>query len=209
MTTQQIIDFFENLVDDTLDADFAVDLANNAKDKIEGERPWAMVKRLDSSQSASSAAKTLPTGYLGTIEMRISGASNPLIQVPFEKQDLYTGGGYWYLDMANSQFYLTGSNLSGTIKHFYKKQTDDLTLSTSPIWPAKFHKLIAFEMAELFFAIDQGDRSRSWDDKWSVQRELLRRAMIDWDVALQQAAIESGQYAEGSQQPDVANGIMG
>ena len=206
MNGQAIIELFENLVDDSLDADFELQLANIARKKVEAKRPWSFLKKLDSSQSASSSGLTLPTDYMRTDRLVVG--STRLDQVPFEQAYLYTSAsGYWYLDYANGVFYITGVSPSGAVKHYYIRKTPDLTLTTSPVWP-DYHELIAYEMAEQFFAIDQGDRSRSWDDKHAMQKALLERAMVEWDVRLQADAVENGQYAEAGRQTDIANGII-
>lgn len=206
MTGAEIITLFESLVDDTLDAVLELQLANLAIKKVEARRPWSFLKKLDSSQSATTSAITLPSDYRRTLFLRLLGKK--LTQIPFEQQDVLSSlSGCWYLDSANGTYYLTGTPPSGTLKHFYLKKTTAITTATSPVWP-DFHELIAYEMAEDFFAIDQADRSRSWDDKHAMKKQLIERAMIDWDVELEAQALENGQYTEQSQLVDVADGIM-
>lgn len=188
----EIIEFFETIVEDSLDETAAYILMNNAKNKVEGEREWEILKKFDSSQSASSAAKNLPDDFDRPIDGIIYVNAQPYIQVPFEQQRLMQNSALrWYLDMRQSKYYLLGSNLSGTIYFPYIYQTDDIAEGTSPVWPAKYHPLIAFEMAELFFAIDQGERPLAWDDKWAVQHQLLKNSMLTWDVKLQKRSIEN------------------
>jgi len=190
MTGQEIITMFEGLIDDTLDADLELQLLNNAKDKIEGERDWEFLKKLDSSKSATSSAIDLPTDYVRTLNIFVD--TTRYHQIPMEQKPVFVNSALrWYLDSANNHFYLLGSNPTGTVNHYYIYQTPDITTGTSPVWPAKFHKLLAFEMAELYFAIDQGERGFSWDDKFAVQKELLRRSMIGWDAQLQRRANEN------------------
>lgn len=192
MNGQETIDFFETIVEDSLDQTAALILLNNAKNKVEGEYDLEILKTLDASQSASSAAKPLPANYNRTIGGILYVNNQPYRQVPFEQQKALANSGLrWYLDMKNSNYYLLGSNLSGTINHFYIYQTDDITLTTSAVWPARFHPLLAFEMAELFYAIDQGDRGRAWDDKWAIQHALLKRSLVDWDTKLKKYAEEN------------------
>ena len=189
MTGTELITLLESFVDDELDQDTALALLNNAKDKLESERDWSFLKT-SSSSSATTAAITLPSNYSRTIAIYVG--TTPYLQIPFEQQRLFVGsGGHWYLDLASNALYLTGSNLSGTMYHYYIKKTDDLTTSTEPVWPSRFHKLLAFDAAELYYAVDGGDRGRSWDDKFALQRELIRRSMVDWDVRLQARAYEN------------------
>lgn len=192
MTGQEIVDFFEEIVDDSIDQTAALILLNNAKNKLEGSRPWAYLKAIDSSEQASSAAKSLPSNFNRPIDGTIYVDRQPYIQIPFEQQRLFSQSALrWYLDMKNSAYYLLGNNLSGTIYFPYIIQTDDITISTSPLCPARFHPLFAFEMADIFYGIDQGERGAAWDDKWIIQYRLLKASMDDWDIQLQKQAFEN------------------
>lgn len=191
MTGQEIIDRFETFVEDSLDQDAALLLMNNAKNDIESEREWEMLKKLDSSSSATSSAITLPTDFNRPIDGTIYVGTQPYVQIPFEQQRLQSQAALrWYLDLRNNCYYLLGPSLSGTVYFPYIYQTNDLTISTSPVWPSRFHPLLAFKMAELFYSIDQGERGRSWDDKWAIQYRILKNSMIDWDVKLQRQSLE-------------------
>lgn len=195
MTGAQIITMFETLIDDTLDSDLEYQLLNQAKNQIEDERDWSMLKKCDSSQSATTSAITLPADYRRTIALYVN--NQPYMQIPFEQKNLMAYSALsWYLDFANGTYYLLGSNLSGTVYHYYIKTTSDVESATSPVWPSRFHPLIAYDMAEMWWQIDQGDRSRSWDDKWAVKKELLRRSMVDWDTSLQKRAVENALPAD-------------
>lgn len=186
---------FETLIDDTLDSDLEFQLLNDAKNRVEGERDWSMLKKLDSSQSATTSALTLPTDYSRTLAMYVN--NQPYMQIPFEQKALLAFSALsWYLDYANNCFYLLGSNINGTVNHYYIRATPDVVAATSPVWPSRFHALIAYHMAELYFAVDQGDRSRSWDDKRSTQKALLRLSMVDWDTAMQRRATENAVPAD-------------
>lgn len=190
MLGSDILTFFQNIVDDTIDTTVAYQLMNNAKNKIEGERDWEMLKKVDSSLSASNAALALPTDYDHTVNLYVN--TTPYIQVSFDQKFLFQNAALrWYLDMANSNFYILGSNISGTVNHVYIKTTPDITSSTSPVWPNKFHLLLAFEMAIIYFAIDQGLKVFSWETDWAAQYQTLKNSMIDWDVKLQKRAVEN------------------
>lgn len=192
MTGAEIVAMFEGMVDDSIDSTLAYQLLNNAKNKVEGEREWEMLKKLDTSASAASSPITLPSDWNRTISIFVG--TTEFFQIPFEQQKQFSGSGrHWYLDLKNSRYYFTGSP-SGTVNHFYIYQTDDVTAGTAPVWPARFHPLLALEMAELFFSIDQGERNFTWDDKFLVQKTLLKNAMVDWDVKLGKRAIENAAF---------------
>ncbi len=186
MTGQQIIDFFRGLVDDELDVDFELQLLNGAKEKVEGDRDWEFLKKLDNSKSATSSGILLPSDYSRTKIIYVG--SVPYDQIPFEQKPLFANSSNcWYLDFLNNMFYLLGTNLSGTVNHYYIYKTPDIALNTSPVWP-RAHQLLAYEMAELYYTIDQGDRNFAWDDKHAIQKELYRRSLVDWDAAIQSKA---------------------
>lgn len=190
MNGAAILEFFENIIEDSLDTDTAYILMNNAKNKVEEERDWEMLKKL-ATASAGSSAIALPADYRSTLQVYVN--NQPCQQIPFEQKNLFANSALrWYLDFANGNIYLLGSNITGTFNHYYKKTTSDIASGTEPVWPSRFHPLLAFEMAELYFAVDQGDRPRSWDDKWNTQKQFLRFSMVDWNVALVRRAVENG-----------------
>lgn len=202
MNGAQVIDFFENIIEDSIDGDTAYVLMNNAKNKVEEERDWEMLKKLQTA-SAGSSAIALPADYRTTLQIYVNNQTYS--QIPFEQKNLFANSALrWYLDFANSNIYLLGSNITGTFNHFYKKTTDDIDEDSSPVWPTRFHPLLAFEMAELYFAIDQGDRPRSWDDKWNTQKQLLRLAMVDWDTQLKRRANENAMPPDSEPEYDLS-----
>ena len=190
MTGADIVTMYQTMVRDTMDSVLEYQLLNVAKDRIEEERDWAFLKKLDASQTASSALNTFPTDYSRTLKMCVN--NQEYLEIPFEEQKVYANSGLrWYSDLAAGGFYLLGSNLSGTINHFYARFTDPIISTTSPVWPARFHALIAFEMAADYFTVDQGDRARSWDDKYEIKYQQLRNAMISWNAALKRRSDEN------------------
>jgi hypothetical protein len=194
MTLQTIIDLFGQLIDDTIDSDTALSLANNAKDKVEGERPWEFLKAHDATNIASTSGNyltqySLPSDFAYELAIALSLGSDYLTQIktPFEYRVLHKdASGRYYLDMANSKISLCGTIAKAYILNiFYIKTTPDLTLATSPVWP-RFHRLIAFDMADLWFAMDQGDKSRDWSPRWRAEQEILRQGMRNWDSKLKE-----------------------
>lgn len=190
MTTLEIIEFAEGLIDDTFDQDVALSLLNVAKDKIEGERDWEFLKKT-ATGSATTAAISAPADFRYTLSMYVG--TQPYRQIPFEQKQLFqSSANCWYFDAGNSNLYLIGITSGQTYYHYYIKTTDELTASVNPTWwPTRFHRLLGFELAEMYYAIDQGERGRSWDDKMALQKELLRRSMVDWDANLKRRANEN------------------
>lgn len=196
MTGQQIIDKFENLIADSLDPDFALQLVNDSKNSIESELQLEITKKLDSTDATTSGqtsttAITLPPDfflplpiYVGTVQYQ---------PVPFEHQQAFkdSPNKYW-IDLGSDAYHLCGrQNAAETIYFFYQRETDDLTTATSPVWPSRFHSLIPYEMARKYFAIDQGEKFRSWMPEHQMFYSELKRQMIDWDAKLKLNAINN------------------
>lgn len=194
MTGTQIREFFHGLIDsDELDEDVELALANAAKEEVESVRGWEILKKCDTSQLASASAKTLPADFFLPQMIILGSETSPLQQIPFEQKEIFaTNSRCWYLDLANNNYYLLGTQTSRTIRFYYSYETPDILAGTSPVWPERFHKVIAYKMAKLFYAADQTEINFAWDRAWDVQHDLLMRLMIDWDVKLKKRAIENG-----------------
>lgn len=189
MTGADILTFFNTLVDDTIDSSAAYILMNNAKDKVEEWRDWCFLQK-ESSFNASAATIALPSDFRRPIAAFIG--SIELQQIPFARRRQYSASSrLFYLDMANSNLCLVAAGIgTGYLEYVY--QTPDLTASTSPVWPARFHKLIAFEMAIKYFGIDQTVGGFAGKQDWQEEYAELKAAFIDWDAAIQNNAAENG-----------------
>jgi hypothetical protein len=201
MTGSEIIAKFNNYVSDSLDADFALQLANDAKNSIETELQLEITKKLNSSASVSAGqtyttARSLPADFF--LPLNIYVGTTPYEPVPFEHQQLYQSisGKYW-IDLGNNTYYLGGTQGSTqTIYFYYQRATDDLTISTSPVWPSRFHSLIPLEMAVMYYPIDAPERSRMLDDKFWAMYTRLKNQMIDWDAQLKLHAMNRSATAD-------------
>lgn len=201
LSADQIIVQFEALIDDSLDTTTELFLLNQVKDSIESKRAWEWLKKLDLSQTASisdtfQTPHTLPSDFIKPSEsgIYITGDMIPYKQIPFESQIKYQSITYvYFIDFLNQKFYLGGSpGRNGAIQFFYQAASPSLALISnggSPwIFPAKFHPILPFAMAKKYFAIDQGDKSRSWDDRWTTFMQEMEEDMNAWDSELQTLA---------------------
>jgi hypothetical protein len=176
-----------------LDLDFELSLANAAKEEVESMRGWEMLKKCNTSLTADSNSKALPTDFFLPQMILLGSDTSPLQQIPFEQKEIFANNSQcWYLDLANSVYYLLGSQTGQTIRFYYSYATPDILAGTSPVWPERFHKIIAYKMAKLFYGADQTERNFAWDPMWTVEHDLLVRMMVDWDVKLKKRAIENG-----------------
>lgn len=200
MTGTEIKTLFETLVDDsTVDSTTAFQLMNIAKNEVEAERPWEMLKAVDTASSTASGdtyatAKSLPTDFGTSLELYVGDDTIPYMQIPFDQKEKFKNiDRRWFIDMANSNFHLCGTQTeTKTLRLFYIKATDDIAAGTSPVWPTRFHGIIAYKMAELFYALEAGEKGRSWDDRWSRNYQMLKDQMIYWDANLK---IDAAQNA--------------
>ena len=82
------------------------------------------------------------------------------------------------------------------------------TDTTVVVWPTRFHMLIPMQFAQMWPAIEGGDKSRAWTDHWQVFYTQLKNRLIDWDHSHKLAAIGgSTPYGDGSgtSSPDQIN----
>lgn len=204
MTGTQLITFLHSLIDgDSLDQDTELDLLNNARVNLEDERDWEFLKKLDETETASTSAKSLPSDFSLPLNLYVGDDTTPYYQIPFEQKHLFTGNSRsFYIDYANANYYLLNQNNGNTIYFYYFYDPDDITTTTSPVFPTKFHKLLAFDAAKLFYAADQSERNFDWSPTWKFEYNRLKNSMIKWDNRLKKRAIENGfSYA------DMANGL--
>lgn len=182
----------KQLAEDILDGnvnwgdDFFYQLLNIAKTKLEQKRLWQFLKKLDSSNTASSSAIALPTDFSEEYKILV-GTDTEYYPVPFEEQHIYrNSSNRYYLDMANSNLYLLGVNIpSKTLYIYYKRFTDDLTSSTSPVFPARFHPILAFYVASYFQGgVDSDDIFARMSPQNRLAAIELEQAMVSWDAAL-------------------------
>ena len=218
MIGSEIITLYQELVGDTLDGTTEYILLNQAKDAIEDDRNWAYLRGIDSTQSVSSGdtyatLKTLPTDFGSPLDsgIYIGDDTLPYTAIPFEQQIMWKSISHrYYIDMANNSYGIFGTPIAGPIHFFYQKTTPTLTATNSPSFPSRFHPILAYKMAQMFFTVDQGEKSRSWDDRWTVFYNDLLGAMIRWDAKIQTAAYQnsSSDIIDFSKHPDIVSGML-
>lgn len=191
---------FQELVDDdSLTDTTIINLMNAEKDLLEGEMEWAILKAVDVSQSANAGdsyltMKTLPANFSLPSPRGIFVGSDivPYKIIPFEQRIKWQSTTHrFYLDLGNGVYALCGSaNPGGVIQFFYQKFSPALAFGVPPatgtpwIFPARFHKILPYRMAKKFFAIDQGDKSRAYDDRWDIYQNEILEMMRSWNFRL-------------------------
>ena len=203
MTGQQIITKYQAMVpDDDLDPDYLLQLVNDCMHDIEDEVSPEGLKAIDTTQTTfvgqtSATAIPLPTNFYMPLQTIYVG-TQPYTGTPLESNTAYgTTSNNFYIDHANASYHLTGTvNTAQLITFPYIYATPDITLTTSPAWPTRFHSLIPLKMAQMYYAADAGDKSRAWDDRWGSYYQKRLDRFIDYDAALKLAAI-GGQTPYG------------
>ena len=179
------------MIDDVLDSDFTYQLMNDAKDEIETMQDWAILKTYDdytvsSGYSYTSALDSLPSDFGQDIRVIETTGYTEYEKVAFDDLQLQQNISFGYfLDLENDNLHLTGSNHTAkTVRFYYTKTSTDIAAATEWVFPSRFHSIIALKMAELYFATDAGEKSRSWDDRWAMQFERQLNRMYAWNDRL-------------------------
>ncbi len=190
--TEGICDI-EGEIDDTL----FLNLLNSAKDLVEDERPWVFLIKEDTNQTASAGdtyltMKTLPSDLRYDYELFLGANMYSYTPILFEQRGMYKDAGwYYYIDYKNSQFALCGSNTGGTIHLFYICATPDITLTTSPTWPDRFHRLLAYMVAGYYMmGVDADDIYARMSPENKMMAQNIKQSMVTWNTNLRLRAQE-------------------
>lgn len=204
LTADQILSQFEELIADSLDQVTELFILNEVKDTLETDRAWAKLKRLNKSNTSNpgdtfQTQHTLPDDFGMPSQRGIYVGTDliPYKQIPFEAQIDFQAITYaYFVDLYSSTFSLCGSvSKQGTINFFYQATSPALDLVTNGgfpwIFPARFHPILPYLMAIKYFAIDQGDKAKAWDDRWVGWAREIREGMNSWDDSQQMQALQN------------------
>lgn len=208
-TTQDIIDFFETLVTDTLDSVAVLVLINQADAIIRATRPWEILKSEDASKSRSSGdtfltAKTLPTDFHRPYKFYVGDSQRrPLKRIKFEDRRKFKDSpGFYYIDYKTGNYYITNGTQEGTIYNNYIYKPVAITLSTTPVFPSDYWPIYAYCMSKIFMGgIDNDDRSLASVPEWISDKRELWDAMVTWDAELKENDLYQDQYQDSDPLP--------
>ena len=168
-----------------MDTDLFLTLLNVGKDLLEDERPWQFLRTLNSSNTATSSAITLPANFKYENKIWL-GADLPLTPVPFEELHRTGGSARYCIDRASNLLYVLGGSTGQTLYIYYIKNSDEITLVTSPVFPSRFHKILGFYVVGLYQSgVDADDIFARMSVENKIQVEAIKRSMINWDSMLQ------------------------
>ncbi len=206
MTNQEILTTFREFVGDQIDSAVELSLANQARIELETELKLQCSKKLDTSQTTTvggiyTTSYTLHADALVPAGTIIYVGEVPYTGVPFEHRERYKNrSGYWYVDLFSGTFHLTGTqNEAKTITFPYITKGTDIAANDTTVlkYPSGLHIIIPMHMARVWFAIDQGEKGRSWLTEWELFYQRTKRAIISWDQSWKLASIgESTPYGE-------------
>lgn len=195
MNGDQIIAYFETIIDDSPDPTYEKILLNKVKNQIESMRDWNFLRGFDNSQTAQPSDNyltphPLPSTFSYARQLFLLNDLTPYVLIPFEQRDRYKDiYKRWYIDFANGLYYLCGKvGMNFVINLYFTMTTPDVKITTvdqsttSPTWPSRFVPLIAIKMAEEHMAAADVDdvNFRMSQQNLRLATDLLKQ-MIQWD----------------------------
>ena len=189
-----------------------------AQSKIESARPWMILRKQDTSKTVTTSntfltAIDLPADFdewQTERELVLVDVSNNNNFIDCFKE-VTSAWGYTYqyqtyryfCDYAAKKLYISGTvDKSYKLVMNYKYEPDGITDVTSWVFPAKFHKLLAYAVAALNkggIDFDDQNARMAGDNKETVQS--IYDTMIEWDSRLQEHATEGIFRGTENEQP--------
>lgn len=210
MTAQQIIDKFELKVDDTTELSSVEELAllNKVYQFICDDRPWEFLKKEATGTIATTLTITLPADFGFFVEnlnytdnsfstqvnakpvgimLTSNGVKKWLRIVNWSDRRQYADqDGFAYVDIAAGVIRFTYAQNSGSTYSFdYKANATDLALGDTPIFPSRFHEMIASGMAIDDMAMQLFDKARSYANEYRAEYRGYYERMAMYNANLQ------------------------
>jgi len=197
MITSEILSKFELYVDDgtELSSSEELDLANKIYQAVCSYRPWEFLKKT-ATGSIVSGEITLPAdfAYMANNFQSTNSSVNtetetapkvifvgtnldPYRIVNFSDRRQYRNQSVCYIDPQDSKIKFIVVPTATTYEFDYIKIPASLTLSTSPIFPSRFHDIIVHGMAVDDFAIQLFDKARSYASENQVKYNNILKDM--------------------------------
>ena len=184
MTGEEIISLFNLLVDDSTELSSAeeLDLLNASYQEVCDDRPWEFLKTEFLGNTDGTTVLALPSNFSYFIEMNDDGEKiiwvdgHSYLLINFSQRRQYKDQtGIAYFNGTNLYFIeapSTGLEVLGD----YIKTPDDLTIATSPIFKASFHKMLAYKMAISDFIVQANlSDNNSIENNTALYRDYLSR----------------------------------
>lgn len=202
MNGQSIINHFQLYVDDQADLSSVETLAlmNKWYRRVLENRPWSFLKSTFTGTATGADYIDLPSdfGYilendltnrlvLGSQERKtvvfVGDDYEPYAVIPFsERRAVRTLDNYCWVDIKQNRLYFSKAPTSGKqIEYDYIYVPDALTLSTSPVFPDRFHDVVYHGMATDHNVIEQSEKAQSYREENAGLYESYMTDMAYWD----------------------------
>ena len=180
MLGSELVTLLEGFVDDTVNESLAIALFNSIKENIETERTWNyLMKSVDYTVTANTAFQDdLPTDFSAVVKVVDENGAELLLTS--KDMQAYGGSDKYYI-WDDDIFLNFNYGKDTTITLYYKKASDIITTDTDVDFPSRWINILAYYGSAQYFALDAGEKSMSWDDRWYKIADDLKKAMIRWD----------------------------
>lgn len=207
MTSAEIIALFELYVDDTTELSTAEELAllNRVYQAVCDDRSWEFLKKEASGTMASTTTITAPSDFGHFLENRsytdnseipdynstptgiLINGTKWLKVIDWSTRRQYANqDGYVYYDARQGTITTTYAQPSGATYSFdYKMVPTDLLIGTSPVFPSRFHPMLAYAMAVDDMIIQLFDKARSYAGENNAKYRNQLAQMAVWNANLQ------------------------
>lgn len=189
-----------------IDTTLFYNLITTVQANIESSREWSVLKKRDTSKSITTSS-TFQTSFALPSDFFFWQSEQPIVltdptntanfiqyfkEIPMAKQFQYQFQTYRFAtDLANSNIYIMGTvDRTYTIQMNYIYKPSDVTSTTSWVFPAQFHPLLAYGVAIIQKGgIDFDDQNRAMAEHNQKTYDMIYKAMVDWDDRLQVSAL--------------------
>ena len=208
MTSAEIIALFELYVDDTIELSTAEELAllNRVYQAVLDDRAWEFLKKEASGAMATTTTITAPSDFAHFLENRsytdnsevpdynstptgiLVNGTKWLKVIDWSTRRQYANqDGYAYYDARLGTITTTYAQPnSATYSFDYKMVAPDLLIGTSPVFPSRFHPMLAYAMAVDDMIIQIFDKARSYAGENNAKYRNQLAQMAVWNANLQQ-----------------------
>jgi len=206
MTGAEIITDFELQVSDLTELSSAEELRilNRVYQKLMADRPWEILKKSHTAtQSTTVPYISLPSDFAFLVPNknytdRSYYAERPVVYVganydPYDvvswsdRRTVRTDNNKCYIDIVNSRLYFTVQPTTAQSVEFdYASVPSDITLGTSPVFPARFHPILVHLMATQDFILQLSDKAKSYAGENVALANSYLEDMAYWNSNLVQ-----------------------
>ncbi len=215
MTRDELYNLVNKIVSDTIDSDAFDALLDTAQEYFEGQRPWMVLRKSESSQLVLPAsniftAYNLPTDFNRwyeeyPVQLVLANAPQsvyPLREVPIARKFIEQFNPWkFFCDYSTNKIYLCGAQITGlTIHQFYISEPVRISANSvvngsvvypnSWVFPERYHKILAWIIAAFYKnGVDYDPLNAQQAVGDTNIMNIMYSSMKKWDDELQNASI--------------------